>query len=199
MTTLPAAGTIRTLTLLVAALASGASPFLPAADVRRGEGSQPYLGLDSPGVAEGDEGTTTLTFTARLTDANGQPQASTDTITANYDVLSEGDNTATAGTDYEATSGTLTFLPGEGSTRPAWPTGGRGDDDADVRRRLRALATARLTDANGQPQAGTDTITANYDVLSEGDNTATAGTDYEATSGTLIFLPGETSRRRAGR
>ena len=75
----------------------------------------PYLGLNSPSVPEGDSGTTTLTFTARLTDANGNTQASRKTITAHYEVLSEAGDTATAGTDYTATSGTLTFAPGETS------------------------------------------------------------------------------------
>ena len=75
----------------------------------------PYLGLNSPSVQEGDSGTTTLTFTARLTDANGNTQASRKTITAHYEVLSEAGDTATAGTDYTATSGTLTFAPGETS------------------------------------------------------------------------------------
>ena len=73
----------------------------------------PYLGLDAPSVREGDGGTTTLTFTARLTDAMGRAMASEKTITARYEVLSEGGDTATAGTDYKATSGTLTFAPGE--------------------------------------------------------------------------------------
>ena len=75
----------------------------------------PYLGLNSASVQEGDSGTTTMTFTARLTDANGQTQASTKTITANYQVLSESNDTATAGKDYTATSGTITFAPGETS------------------------------------------------------------------------------------
>ena len=48
---------------------------------------RPYLGLNSPSVQEGDSGTTTLTFTARLTDAKGRTKASDKTITANYQVL----------------------------------------------------------------------------------------------------------------
>ena len=81
--------------------------------VPAGAEPQPYLGLNAPSVQEGDSGTTTLTFTARLTDPNGRPQASTETITANYQVLSESGDTATAGEDYTAASGTLTFAPGE--------------------------------------------------------------------------------------
>ena len=70
------------------------------------------MGLNSPSVQEGDSGTTTLTFTARLTDANGKTQASTETIPADYEVLSEAGDTATAGKDYKATRGTVTFGAG---------------------------------------------------------------------------------------
>ena len=74
--------------------------------------SDPYLGLDSPNVQEGDGGTATLTFTARLTDPNGRTRASRKTIVAHYEVLSLAGDTATAGHDYTATSGTITFAPG---------------------------------------------------------------------------------------
>ena len=56
-----------------------------------------------------------LTFTARLTDANGRTKAGARTITAHYEVLSEPGDTATAGRDYQAASGTLTFAPGDTS------------------------------------------------------------------------------------
>ena len=79
----------------------------------RNDDTDPYLGADSPSVTEGDAGTTTLTFTARLTDANGRTQTSSRTITASYRVSSEDGATATAGRDYLETSGTLTFAPGE--------------------------------------------------------------------------------------
>ena len=77
--------------------------------------AKPYVVVDSPRVSEGDSGTTTLlTFTARLTDANNGPdKPSTETITAAYKVHSAAGDTATAGTDYTATSGTLTFAPGD--------------------------------------------------------------------------------------
>jgi probable HAF family extracellular repeat protein len=61
---------------------------------------------DAPAVTEGNTGTHAATFTVTLSDA------STDPITVAY---ATGDGTATAGSDYQATSGTLTFAPGETS------------------------------------------------------------------------------------
>ena len=204
---------------------------------------RPYLGFSSPRVAEGDSGSAVMTFTARLTDANGRTQSSKKTVTADYKVSSEGGDTATPGKDYEETRGTVTFAPGEtsktvdvtvlGDTEVEddetltirfthWsnvllvhytqtgtivnddeeeedsPTpylgfsGGRvaeGDSGSVVMR-----FTARLTDANGRAQASEQTVTADYKVSSEGGDTATAGRDYEETSGRLTFAPGETSK-----
>ena len=55
-------------------------------------------------VAEGDAGTTPATFTVTLSAASGQ------TVTVNY---ATADNSAVAGSDYQSTSGTLTFNPGD--------------------------------------------------------------------------------------
>ena len=208
----------------------------------------PYLGLDSPSVQEGDSGTTTMTFTARLTDPNGRTQAGTKTITAHYEVLSESGNTATAGKDYTAAKGSITFAPGEtsktidvtvlGDTEvegdetftvkwTGWEnvwlahyskTGTIRNDDEDSpveppeeeddpylgldspsvqegdSGTTTMTFTARLTDPDGRTQAGTKTITAHYEVLSESGNTATAGKDYTAAKGSITFAPGETSR-----
>jgi Tol biopolymer transport system component len=64
----------------------------------------PSLSINDLSVAEGDAGTTTATFTVTLSAASGQ------TITVNY---ANADNTALAGSDYQATSGTLIFHPGD--------------------------------------------------------------------------------------
>ncbi|MCC4605685.1 putative Ig domain-containing protein [Xanthomonas campestris pv. parthenii] len=63
----------------------------------------PSLSIDDVSVNEGNSGTTTATFTVSLSQASGQ------TVTVNY---ATSDGTATAGSDYVARSGTLTFAPG---------------------------------------------------------------------------------------
>ncbi|RFF47240.1 autotransporter domain-containing protein [Xanthomonas campestris] len=63
----------------------------------------PSLSIDDVSVNEGNSGTTTATFTVTLSAASGQ------TVSVNY---ASADGTATAGSDYVARSGTLTFAPG---------------------------------------------------------------------------------------
>jgi hypothetical protein len=60
------------------------------------------LSISSPSQAEGNSGTSPMTFVVTLSPASGQ------TVTVNYATLN---GTATAGSDYTATSGTLTFAP----------------------------------------------------------------------------------------
>ena len=65
----------------------------------------PTLSIDSPTVNEGDSGSTSMTFTVRLS------ASSASQVTVNY--ADAGTGTATSGTDYTAvTAGTLTFSPG---------------------------------------------------------------------------------------
>jgi hypothetical protein len=63
----------------------------------------PTLSINSVSNAEGNSGTTPLTFTVTLSAASGQ------TVTVNF---ATADSSATAGSDYTAVSGTLTFVPG---------------------------------------------------------------------------------------
>nr|WP_127170044.1 putative Ig domain-containing protein [Xanthomonas sp. BRIP62415] len=63
----------------------------------------PSLSIDDISVNEGNSGTTTATFTVSLSAASGQ------TVSVNY---ATANGTATAGSDYVARSGTLTFPPG---------------------------------------------------------------------------------------
>ena len=64
----------------------------------------PSVAINDVSVAEGNSGTTNAVFTVSLSAASGQ------IVTVSY---STGDGTATAGNDYAATSGSLTFNPGE--------------------------------------------------------------------------------------
>jgi hypothetical protein len=65
--------------------------------------TQPSLTINDAIVAEGNSGTTPATFTVTLS------PASANTVTVNY---STANTTATAGSDYTAANGTLTFAPG---------------------------------------------------------------------------------------
>lgn len=66
----------------------------------------PTVSISDATVTEGNTGTVYVTFTVTLSAAYGQ------TVTANY---STANGSATAGSDYQSTSGTLTFAPGETS------------------------------------------------------------------------------------
>jgi hypothetical protein len=176
-----------------------------------------------------------LQFSSLVTDVNESSGMATvmvtrtgggdDTVTV---MFSTTDGTATAGTDYTAMSGTLTFNPGETSksiTIPILddggvenaqsfllslsnPTGGATLGSPNV-----AIVTVLENDFGSlafdipkfvvDESAGTKTITVTRTGGSDGlvtvafatsDGTATAGTDYTATSGTLTFNPGETSQ-----
>ncbi|QLE58891.1 S-layer family protein [Nostoc sp. TCL26-01] len=66
----------------------------------------PTLSINNITVTEGNTGTTNATFTVTLS------AASTSAVTVNY---ATANGTATAGSDYTATTGTLTFNPGDTS------------------------------------------------------------------------------------
>ncbi|MCX6048179.1 MAG: hypothetical protein NT075_24020 [Chloroflexi bacterium] len=149
----------------------------------------------------------------------------TSTVTVNY---ATSNGTATAGSDYTALNGVLTFTPGETSKTFLVSILDDGLDESDETINLElssptnavlgipSAATLTITDNDNPPtvqfgsptysvneSGGTATITAtlgapsglpvtvNY-VTSNG--MAIAGSDYTATSGTLTFNPGETSK-----
>jgi probable HAF family extracellular repeat protein len=66
----------------------------------------PHVSISGGAVTEGNSGTTNLNFTASLS------VPSTDVVTVHYATV---DGTATAGSDYVAASGTLSFAPGQTS------------------------------------------------------------------------------------
>ena len=66
----------------------------------------PALSINDVAIAEGAGGATNFNFTVTLSAASGR------TVTVAY---ATADGSATAGSDYTATSGTLTFTPGQTS------------------------------------------------------------------------------------
>jgi hypothetical protein len=79
------------------------SEFSPCATVT-GSAPLPTLGIADASVSEGNAGTSTATFTVTLS------AAAAGAVTVNY---ATADGSATAGTDYVAATGTLTFSAGQ--------------------------------------------------------------------------------------
>jgi hypothetical protein len=161
-----------------------------------------------------------MTFTVTLSTADDQP------VTVTYDT-SDGSAT-TAGGDYQAKTGTLTFAPGE-TSKPitVLVNGDRlGENDesftvnltgatgalinynpgygtiVDNEPRL-SIDSVSIAEGNSGTKAMTFTVTLsvayNQPVtvkFATDDSSATvANKDYVATSGTLTFAPGETSKK----
>jgi Calx-beta domain len=191
-------------TVLVLALASGAV----AAD-------PPSLSVSDPSVTEGDSGTKNANFVVSLS------AASTDTVTVSY---TTADSSAATPLDYGQAGGTLTFAPGETAKTVTVAVNGDMTDEhhetyflnlanpsnaglAELRGvgtildndPLPTLSVSDTSATEGEPatftatlsRASGKTIVVNY---STADGTATGLDDYSASSGTLTFAPGETSR-----
>ena len=179
----------------------------------------PSVSISSPTVAEGDVGSTALSFAVTLDAVSGRQ------VTVAW--ADAGTGTAVSGTDYAALAGgTLTFAPGETSkTIDAAVTGDALDEPNEtvvvtlsnaVHAALgTATGTGTITDDDPVPsvsidspvvgEGGTLSFAVTLDAASgkrvtvayaEGTGgTATAGTDYTAlASGTLTFAPGETRK-----
>jgi hypothetical protein len=105
-------------------------------------GGTPTLSINDVSVTEGNAGTKTATFTATLS------AAATGTVTVNY---ATANGTATAGSDYVATSGTLTFPAGT-TSRPVTVTV-NGDTTVEPNEtftvNLSSPSGATLADAQG--------------------------------------------------
>src|SRR5262249_41687553 len=135
------------------------------------------------------------------------------------------DGSATAGSDYTAASGTLTFAPGETSKTFTVAVIGDTTDEPNETFlvNLSNAANATISDGQGVGTITADdpapTLTINDVTVTESagsavftvslsaasgwtvtvsyatqNSTAIAGSDYTATSGTLTFAPGQTSK-----
>ena len=185
-------------------------------------GLLPTLSINDVTVTEGDSGTTNAVFTVNLS------AASTQTVSVNYGTAN---GTATAGSDYTATSNTLSFAPGQTSKTISVPIVGNtlAEGSENFTLNLSNPTNATISDAQA---VGTiidndlasvlPQLSINDVIVTEGDNgtsnavftvnlstastqainvnyatangTATAGSDYTATSNTLSFAPGQTSK-----
>ena len=183
-----------------------------------GGGSGPALTVSDVTVAEGNAGSTNAIFTITLS------PAATSTVTVDYGTVG---GTATSGTDFTATTGTLTFDPGQttktvtvavtgdmidepdeefalmiGATGAAiadgWGLGTIVDDDGlpavsitDVRQAEGNSGTTAFVFTVTLSHPSWQTITLSFATAA---GSATAGTDFAATSGTLTFEPGQTTK-----
>jgi Calx-beta domain/FG-GAP-like repeat len=176
----------------------------------------PSVTINDVSVTEGNTGTVNATFTVSLSAAYGQP------VTVHYTTT---DGSATAGSDYTAGSGDVTFAPGEtsktisvavlGDRLPeatetfvvnlSSPTNsfindGQGvgtivDDEPRV-----SIYDVTMNEGNSGLTAFAFTVSLSvaYDVpvtvnYATANGTATAGSDYQAASGTLTIPAGQTS------
>ena len=183
----------------------------------------PTLSINSPSVAEGNDGSVNLTFTVALS------AASTEAVTVDY--ADAGTGTATPEIDYMAiTGGTLTFAAGTTSQTFDVSVAGDTTDEADETVVVTlsdagnatigtATGTGTITDDDAAPTLLIDSPTVmegdngsvsltytvalsaasgravTVDYADAGTGTATPGTDYAAIgAGTLTFEPGDTGK-----
>src|SRR5437867_1833698 len=168
-------------------------------------------------LIEGNTGTTNAFVTVKLS-SNSNPPVSVNYSTAN--------GTALAGSDYQAVSGTLTFLKGETSKSILVPVIGDRLHEPNETFFVNLSNPKHATIADGQGVVTISDDDPNLDIndvtVSEGntgttlcnfmvtlsltstqtvtvdfatvDDTASAGSDYQAVAGTLTFAPGETNK-----
>jgi hypothetical protein len=123
----------------------------------------PAITVDDVNVLEGQSGTTSANFRVRLANASYQ------TVEVSY---STANGTATAGNDYVATSGTLTFAPGETETIIATTISGDGSVEPDETFFLNfsSPVNARIGDGQGKAtilndDVGVQFTATSYDVV----------------------------------
>jgi hypothetical protein len=207
----------------VASATNPTAVYLVQSALVSGNGSIPTSVQFASATASVNEGTPTLTVTVNRTG-----DVST-TSTVNF---ATSDGTAIAGSDYSATTGTLTFAPGDLSKTFTVPiindnvfegneTFNLTLSNASAGVLLGSPSTMVVTiqDNESTPSlqinsfrapegnagtkvftipvtlsnATTQTVTVSYATADSTPVSATAGTDYVATSGTLTFAPGTTS------
>jgi chitinase len=184
--------------------------------------TMPSLAVGDASITEGASGTANMSFAVTLSAASSTP------VTVNY---ATSNGTATAGSDYTARSGSLTFAAGEttkivqvavtgdraveanesfnltlsgasgASISDGQAVGTILNDDAGAV--LPSLSVGAASVAEGASGTAGLVFTVSLSAPASGpvtvgyataNGTASAGTDYTATSGTLSFAAGETSK-----
>jgi large repetitive protein len=143
------------------------------------------LSINNVGVTEANSGTTTATFTVTLT------PVSTQSVTVAY---ATADGTATtAGSDYVAKSGTLTFAPGVTTQTIAVTVNGDTtfEPDETFVVNLTSPTNATISDAQG---VGTLVNNDAPSVLSINDVSVTEGNSATATATFTVTLTGTTTQ-----
>jgi hypothetical protein len=188
------------------------------AKIARSEGyvtvgdDEPRVSINDVSALEGNSGTAPLTFTVSLSRAYDLP------VTVDYAMT---DGSATAGLDYTAAGGPLTFAPGQTSQLITVAVNGDRVAEPDEAFSVNLTSTDSYAEISKRTGAGTIwdneprisisdaynygettftftvSLAVPYDELvtvdfASVDGTAIAGVDYVATAGTLTFGVGET-------
>jgi hypothetical protein len=130
---------------------------------------RPSLRIGDVTVAEGNTGTRTATFSVTLSAASTQP------VTVAY---ATGNGSATAGSDYRAASGTLTFAPGETSKTLTVLVNGDRSGEPNETFVVNLSSPTNATIADGQ---GVGTILDDEPRVSISDVTKTEGKNRQKT------------------
>ena len=150
----------------------------------------PMLSIDDASVDEGDSGSVTMTFTVTLS------QAATEAVTVNW--TTQGGATATAGADYTAGSGTLTFNAGDSSKTVSVSVVGDNVDEPNETFTVRLSSASGATISDGTATGtitdddDTPTVTLNLDQNSiteaGGVSTVTATLDHPSSEATTVTV-----------
>ncbi len=133
----------------------------------------PAISIDNETVVEGNAGSTVAFFSVTLSNAYNQT-VSVNYVTANGTAVA---GTQTSGADYQAKSGTLTFLPGETSQAIAVEVWGDSAPESDETFNVNLWSPVNATIADGQGIAtiANDDAAAPQPAVSISDVTLTEG------------------------
>ena len=139
-------------------------------------GFRPDVSISDTTITEGDSGTLTATFNVTLSTASAQ------TVTVQY---ATADGSATDGSDYQATSGTLTFNPGD-LTKPVMVT--INGDTLDEQNKTFVVNLSNATNSAILDGQGLGTITDNDPTPSLSINDLSSIPEGDSGTSTATFM-----------